>query len=304
MRTLILIPILLACTTAACGTGRGSMLCGDVSPAPSATGDAAALTAQGDAAWEQREDETQARGAIAAWQEALRVQPNNPELRARLARAHYYLADSVLWFKANVDESEAGAQEMAANYREAANQAELSLGQGYPAYRSKFCARQPFGVALEQLDARAVPALYWYAASLSRWALMVSLLEVLDQTDRIKAMMAFIKQTQPDFWYGAADRYLGGYNTKIPLPSGNLPVALKHFEASLAAGPNYLATKVIMAEMYATKAGDRDLFKRLLDEVIAFDLSAAPELRAENAAEQKKAKFLLADIDNLVEERE
>ncbi len=304
MRSLLLLTTLLGCATAACGTGRGSMLCGDINPAPSASGDAAALTESGDAAWERREDEAQARAAIAAWQESLRVQPNNPELRARLARAHYYLADSVLWFKANVDESEAAAQEMAANYREAANQAEFSLGQGYPAYRSKVCARQAPQVALDQLDARAVPAIYWYAASLSRWALMVSLLEVLDQTDRIKAMMAFIKRTQPDFWYGAPDRYLGGYNTKIPLPSGNLPVALKHFEASLAAGPNYLATKVIMAEMYATKAGDRDLFKRLLQEVIDFNLDAAPELRAENAAEQKKAKFLLADIDNLVEERE
>lgn len=304
MRSLLILSALLGCATAACGTGRGSMLCGDIAPAPSATGDAAALEASGDAAWEKREDEAQARAAIAAWQEALRVVPSNPALRAKLARAHYYLADSVLWFKANVDESEAAASEMAANYREAANQAELSLGQGYAGYRTKFCAKQPFPVALEQLDAQAVPALYWYAASLSRWALMVSLLEVLDQTDRIKAMMAFIKRVQPSFWYGAADRYLGGYNTKIPLPSGNLPVAREHFEASLAAGPSYLATKVIMAEMYATKAGDRELFKRLLDEVIAFNLDDAPELRAENAAEQRKARFLLKDIDNLVEERE
>jgi hypothetical protein len=304
MRSLVILASLLSFATSACGTGRGSMLCGDISPPPSATGDAAALEATGDAAWARREDEAQARAAIAAWQEALRVVPNNPALRAKLARGHYFLADSVLWFGANVDESEAAATEMAANYREAANQAELSLGQGYAGYRTKFCARQPFAVALEQLDAKAVPALYWYAASLSRWALMVSLLEVLDQTDRIKAMMAFIKQAQPDYWYGAADRYLGGYNTKIPLPSGNLPVAREHFEASLKAGPNYLATKVIMAEMYATKAGDRDLFKRLLDEVIAFNLDDAPELRAENAAEQRKAKVLLADIDNLVEDRE
>ncbi len=305
MRTRLLLSItfMLGCATAACSTGRGSLLCGDLAFEPAA-GNALELEATGDAAWAERHDEARARAAIAGWQEALRVDPKNTALRSKLARAHYFLADSVLWFKVNVDESEAAAQEMAANYREAANQAELALGLGYPAYRSKVCARQPYEVALGQLDARAVPALYWYAASLSRWALMVSLLEVLDQTDRIKSMMAFIKQTQPDFWYGAADRYLGGYNTKIPLPSGNLPVALTHFEASLAAGPNYLATKVIMAEMYAAKAGDRDLFKRLLEEVIAFDVAAAPELRAENEAEQRKAKVLLDDIDNLVEERE
>ena len=54
--------------------------------------------------------------------------------------------------------------------------------------------------------------------------------------------------------------------------------------------------------MNAAKAGDRALFQRLLDEVLSFDLDSAPEIKPENAAEQKKAKFYLDDIDNLVEQ--
>lgn len=301
MRFVLPVLAVLGLATAACGTSRQSGLCGDINPAPSAEGDAAALEAEGDAAWESRGDEAQARAAIAAWQMSLKVEPNNSKLRAKLARAHYYFADSVLWLKKNLEDNDAAGAEMIANYREAANQAELSLGQGYPGYRSKFCARQPFSTALEQLDREAVPALYWYAASLSRWALLTSLLEVLNQTDRIKAMMDLIKRWEPSFWYHAADRYMGGYTTKIPFPSGDLPKSREHFEKSMAGAPNYLATKVIMAEMYATKAGDRDLFERLLKEVIAFDLEQEPALKPENAAEQKKAQYYLDDIDNLVE---
>jgi len=301
MRLLISAIAVLGLATAACGTSRQSGLCGDINPAPSAEGDSAAVEAEGDAAWVNRADEAQARAAIAAWQLALKISPNNSKLRAKLGRAHYYLADSVLWVKKNIGDSDTAGAEMIANYREAANQSELSLGQGYPGYRSKFCARQPFATALEQLDRDSVPAMYWYAASLSRWALQTSLLEVLNQTDRIRAMIDLVKRWDPTYWYNAADRYMGGYTTKIPFPSGDLPKSREYFDRAIAAAPQYLATKVVMAEMFATKAGDKALFERLLNEVIAFDLDQAPELRPENAAEQKKAKYYLDDIDNLVE---
>jgi hypothetical protein len=300
MRFAIPLIAALGISAAACGTSRQSGLCDDINPAPSAQGDARAVEAEGDAAWEQRADEAQARAAIAAWQLALKIEPNNPSLRAKLARAHYYLADSVLVVK-ELEGNDAVTPEIAANYREAANQAEMALGQRYPGYRSKFCARQPFATALEQLDREAVPALYWYAASLSRWALRVNLLEVLNQSDRIKAMMDLIMRWDRTFWHHAVDRYMGGYSTKIPFPSGDLPKSREHFEKSMAGSPGYLATRVIMAEMYATKAGDRELFARLLNEVISYDLEQTPELKPENAAEQKKAKFYLDDIDNLVE---
>jgi hypothetical protein len=143
--------------------------------------------------------------------------------------------------------------------------------------------------------------MYWYASALSRYALMTSLVEVLNQTDRIRAMMDLIQRLDPTYWYYASDRYLGAFYTKIPFPSGDLPKSTKHFEKAVQNAPSYLATKVIYAEMNATKAGDRALFKRLLEEVLAYDLESAPEIKPENAAEQKKAKYFLDDIDNLVD---
>jgi len=286
----------------ACGTSRQSGICGDVNPAPTGTGDAALLEKQGDEAWLLRGDQSQAEAAITAWNEALKVAPSRYDIRTKLARANYFLADSHLWMQYNIDGKEAVGERMASHYKAAANESELALGQRYPGFRSKYCARQPFQTALEQLDKDAVPAMYWYAASLSRYALMTSLVEVLNQKDRIKAMMDLIQRFDPSFWYYGADRYLGGFYTKIPFPSGDLPTSGKHFEKAVENAPSYLATKVIYAEMNAAKAGDRALFKRLLEEVLAFDLDSAPEIKPENAGEQKKARFYLDDIDNLVEQ--
>jgi hypothetical protein len=291
-----------AAALAACGTARQSGICGDVNPAPSGTGDADALNAEGDAAFAKRADEAQARAAIKAWNDALAVAPGRHDIRVKLARANYYLADSIVWMRFNIEGKADAGKEMASIYKEAANQAELALGQKYPGFRSKYCAKQPFNAALEQLDKEAVPGMYWYAASLSRYALMTSLVEVLNQTDRIKAMMELIHRFDPSFWYFASDRYLGGFYTKIPFPSGDLDKSRKHFDRAIEGAPTYLATRVIFAEMNAVKAGDKQLFSRLLNEVLAFDLTTAPDIQPENAAEQKKAKFYLDDIDNLIDE--
>lgn len=294
--------VVLSFASAACGTSRQSGICGDIKPAPTATGDIAASEKQAEDAWAQRGDEANARTAVEAWEKALAIDPSRHDLRLKVARAHYFLADGHLWFKKNVEHADGAQAEMAGHYKAAANQAEMALGQRYPGFRSKFCARQPFSTALEQLDKDAVPGMYWYAAALSRYALLTSIVEVLNQSERIKAMMDLIKQLQPDYWYFAADRYLGGFYTKIPFPSGDLELSRKHFETATTNAPQYLATKVIFAEMNATKANDRPLFKRLLDEVVAFDVTTAPEIAPENTAEQKKAKFYLENIDSMVEE--
>lgn len=287
-----------------CGTARQSGVCGDVNPAPTGSGDVEALEKEGDAAWAERADKAKAEAAVKAWQEALKASPSRHDLRTKLSRAHYFMADSVLWMDFRIGQNRAAGDLMAKHYKEAANEAEMALGQKYPGFRSKYCARQPFQTALEQLDKEAVPAMYWYAASLSRYALMTSLVEVLNQTDRIKAMMDLIQRLDPSFWYWAADRYQGGFYTKIPFPSGDLPRSTRHFDKAVQNAPNYLATKVIFAEMNAAKAGDKALFQRLLNEVLSFDLETAPEIKPENAAEQKKAKFYLDDMENMVEEPE
>ena len=289
IRQILLLGMMM--TLMACGAARQSGICGELPPAATATGDAAASEAEGNAAWEKRGDEAELRKAMTAWQQALSIDPSRGHLRVKLARAHYFLADGHLRF------DEMRQKEMLESYRDGTNHAELALGQEFPKYRAKFCARQPYSVALQQLDKEAIPAIYWYSTNLGKYALASSIVEVLNQKDRIKAMMELVYRIEPGFFKFAADRYLGAFYTKIPFPGGALPRSKGHFSASAEKAPEYLATKVLFAEMYAIKAKDRALFQSLLDEVVAFDVETLPEFKPENLVEQRKARDLLEEVD-------
>jgi len=281
----------LSTTLIACGASRQSGICGEATPPATAQGDADGFVSLADEAWDKRGDESQLRAAIDGWQKALAIDPSRGELRVKLARAHYFLADGHLRF------DEEREQEMVDNLRLGTNQAELALGQQYPNFRAKFCSRQPYSVALQQLDKGALGPKYWYSTNLGKYALATSIVEVLNQKDRIVAMMELVKSLDAGFFHHAADRYFGAFYTKIPFPTGDLPKSRGHFEASIAASPHYLATRVLLASMNAAKGGDRALFKEHLDAVMAFDLASRPDLVPENTAEQRKAEELLDEID-------
>jgi hypothetical protein len=292
MKPVVILALLgAAFSIGACGASRQSGICGTLSPDGSVSGDAKALEAEGDAAWAQRGDEAQLRAAIGAWQRSLALDPGNSTLRVRLAQAHYFLADGHLRF------DDAKQDEMLQSFRDGTNAAEVALGQQYPKFKAKFCSRQPFESALQQLDKGAIPAMYWYATNLGKYALATSIVEVLNQKDRIKALMDLVKELDPSFSYWAADRYFGAFFTKIPFPNGDLPLSAKHFQTSIEHAPEYLATKVLYAELNALKAGDRATFERLLKEVVEADPTATPALEPENRVEQRKAKLLLDEVD-------
>ncbi len=288
--------LLLTVSLIACGSSRQSGVCAKMPPDATAKGDAAAERAKGDAHWEGRIDESELRGAIESWKLSLAIDPTQADLRVKLAQAHYFLGDAYLRF----DDSK--KEEMVGHFEQGTNQAELALGQQFPKYRSKFCSRQPFASALAQVDQSGHRAMYWYATNLGKYALATSIVVVLNQKDRIKAMMQRIVDEDASFNYYAADRYFGAFYTKIPFPDGDLPKSAGHFQKSIDGAPSYLATKVLYADLNATKGGDKATFKRLLEEVLAFDIESVPELKPENAGEQRKAKALMEEIDFLFEE--
>jgi hypothetical protein len=274
-----------------CGGGRTSGICANLSPSATAQGDAKAAATTGEEGWKNRLDEAQLRKGIDAWENSLAIQPGQADLRVKLARAHYFLADGHLRF------DEEKSEEMLRHLETATNHAELALGQKYPGYAKKYCGRRPFKQALAQTDKGAAPAMYWYASALGKYALAKSIVLILNEKDRIKAMMTNIRDLDQAFFYNGPDRYFGAFYTKVPFPGGDIELSVKHFEASLAASPQYLATRVLYAELNRIKAGDKAKFKELLEAVLAFDLSTAPELIPENTIEQRKAKALMEEID-------
>ena len=292
MRATILVS-LFALIGAGCGAGRTSGICAELKP--TGQGDSVALAKEGTAAWAKRLEKAQVEKSIKEWTQSLAIKPNQPHVRLSLARAHYFYADGFLRFE------EEKTKEMLGHFKKATNNAELALGQFAPKYKKKHCGRWSYKVSLATLNKEAVPMMYWYAASLGKYALAKSIVLVLNEKDRIKAMMDKIYAWDRTYYHNASARYLGAYFTKIPFPGGDLPESAKKFRESMEGSPNYLATRVLYAELNVLKMKDRKaakaLFAKLLKEVLAFDLSKEPALIPENTIEQKKAKRLLDEID-------
>jgi len=56
---------------------------------------------------------------------------------------------------------------------------------------------------------------------------------------------------------------------------------------------------VAYAEYYARQTLDRELYVRLLEEALAFDLALAPDLTLPNVLAKRRAQRLLAQVEDV-----
>jgi prepilin-type processing-associated H-X9-DG protein len=299
MRSLVLTLslVLLASTAIGCAGSRQIGLCADnIYTAVSGDGDLAATLEAAEAAWASRGDTARLQEAITQWEKALTLAPGNHEVYERLARANYFMADGHLRFVEDAEE------QMLQTYEKGTYYAELGLGLAAPSFRDRVCAGDYVEDVVTDLSTKGVPSMYWYATNLGKWALATGLLVALGNKDKIFAMMTRIKATMPDYFYGAAERYFGAFYTKIPFPGGDEELSKENFESSKSRFPDYLATRVLMADLHATKFDNRAMFVDELNYVLAASADVIPEIAPENAVEQKKAAALMEDLDDYFDE--
>lgn len=269
-----------------------SAAAGATAPAEAAAS-AATARAAADAAFENRDDRAQLEQAIGDYEKALAGSPNDVTLYERLARATYFLADAHL-------RAEPVKQEEIYNKS-------IEWGERCMALDANFKAKVEGGTKPDQaakgLSKEYAGCIYWAAAALGKWATIKGFATRVANKDRIKNWVDTVTLLDPTYFYGAPDRYWGAYYAILPGFMGkDLNKSEEHFKKSLAIAPNYLGTKVLMAERLATERSDRALFKALLEEVINADPNVQPEIAPENKVEQVKAKELLAQIDEKVPE--
>jgi len=282
---------------------------------PAAKGtDAAKHRVAGDAAFAARKDVKKAKAAIASYEAALAAAPRDVKTRLRLARTYYLLGDGHYRF-----EEEDDAQLEA--FLKGGHHAGIAVALTAPRFRSMICAGQPVDDAIAVLDARGIPAMYWFATNLGKYGLAKDLIELLANKDMIYGVMNAARRLAPSYFHHAPDRYLGAYYTKVPFPKGDLARSLRHFQATMRGDRRYLATYVLVAAMYtlkvksqvpakakycklgsplsdkATEHPCRRLFRRLLDHVIKTPANVLPEIEAEQLVEKEKAKRLLEELD-------
>ncbi len=113
---------------------------------------------------------------------------------------------------------------------------------------------------------------------------------------RPRILLEHILSVEEDYDRGSAHLYMGAIDGLLPAAMGGKPeLAKKHFERAieLSEGQNLMA-KVFYAESYAKPMFDRELYNRLLTEVIRAD-KQAPNLVLSNTIAQQQALQLLAE---------
>ncbi len=238
--------------------------------------------------WLARADEASLRGAISRWDSAVKAKPSDYETYAKLSRACYLLADGFLAFDPTKDNEFMVTHERGVAY------AELGL----TAISPRFAKLREQGVKIEDaidvLDRSAIPLLYWWDVNLGKWARLKGMTTMLQHKDRIFKVMTKVYETDPDYFYGAPDRYFGGYFAVAPtFAGGDVAKSRVYFDNSLKKGYNYLATHNLVAEYLAPKLQDKALFEREIKFVLDTPAETIPELVPEQNIEKKKAQLLL-----------
>ena len=263
-------------------------------PAAAPTADEAQKTAveEGDALWKERGDKAKLVAAINKWEVAA-AQSADPVLLSKISRAHYLLGDGFHALEGNLEQRDS-------EYQLGLDWATKALKIAAPEFAKAMAEGKKHSESITLATKDAVPAAYWYATNLGKWAASRGFATRLRYKDDIKATMMHIKSMDEMYFYAAPYRYLGSFEALTAgLAGGSLEKSEENYKKGIELAPNYLGTKVLWAEYLCVKQQNKAMFKQLLDEVIAANASIDPEVEPENKIEQEKAKKLLAKIDEL-----
>jgi hypothetical protein len=242
-----------------------------------------------DALWAQRKDPAKHMEAIAKW-EALAATSADAELYAKLARAWYFAGERAAFEDKNEKRDEA--------YQKGLDWATKSLKLSAPDFAKSMAEGKTHAESIVKAPKESIPAMYWYASSLGKWAASKGFATKLRYKDDIKATIDHIKSMDEKYFFAAPWRYLGGYEAQTAgLAGGSLDKSEENFKKAVELAPTYLGTKVLWADYLCVKRQDKATFEKLLKDVVAANASAEPEIEAENLLEQEKAKKLLSQID-------
>ena len=99
--------------------------------------------------------------------------------------------------------------------------------------------------------------------------------------------------------YGSPHLIMGVLNSLLPAAMGGKPQeAKKHFEWAMEISKGrFLQVQVMYAKNYAKKVFDRELYEKLLKQVIDTPADIVPELTLVNVLAKEEAKRMLAEAD-------
>ncbi|MCX8112623.1 MAG: TRAP transporter TatT component family protein [Bacteroidia bacterium] len=252
---------------------------------------AALVWAQSDlqALWAERDNPEKAQAAIRLLESSLAQNPHQPQQVVQLARLYYLLGEQT-------NEKPLRLELYDKAYKLCRNELAHQLGLS-PSVKDEELVKKA------QKD--HMPLLYWGAASIARWGKHAPFRQKVQARSTIRLYWDRIMELDPTYFHGGGYRFFGGYYALVPAITGDQDVnkSREMFEKCLATAPYYLETKVLYAEAYAAhpKVRNKELFRKLLQEVIQAQPGDDPDYAPENRLAQRKARTLLGEEAELFE---
>ncbi|MEY4631662.1 MAG: hypothetical protein RIQ81_1782 [Pseudomonadota bacterium] len=236
------------------------------------------------ALWGKRLNQSDLEASLRLFEQLVNQDANDVESLVYLTRGYYFLADGHMTEEAQ---------------KKATWETGTAWGERALATNASFRKRvkdegKKIEEALDTLTAAEVPALYWTASNLGKWARLSGLPTMLANKNRIRLMIERVEALKPDYFYGAAPRYWGAYYAVAPsFAGGSLTKSEENFQRSLKMSNDYFGTHVLIADTLAPKKGDKEMFKKHLEFVLKAKPESLPDIVPEQIVEQRKAKKMM-----------
>lgn len=200
--------------------------------------------------------------------------------------------------KVSAEHQMLGLKEISSEYAAAAKFADKALMVNtayYQRIKSKDGTQEN---SLELLNLAEIEALYCSAMNQARWSRSVSFATFQKMRKKAQAMIERVNQLNPNYKYGAYHRYRGWEYAVSPFyAGGNLSKSQVEYNKAIKINNHYIANDVELAEFYAVKKKDKELFVKHLELALKKDPYALNSELADQILMQRKAKKLLDQKD-------
>jgi predicted anti-sigma-YlaC factor YlaD len=160
--------------------------------------------------------------------------------------------------------------------------------------------REDPATALAKTKREHVPLLYWTAAAwAAATALSVDDSELTADQFQVEAIMRRVLELDERYENGSVHDFFLAFEAGRPSAAGgSTQRAREHFERAMQLSRGLRAFPLVTAaESLAVAAQDREEFEEMLQQALAIDTDAMPEVRLANLVAQKRARWLLERTD-------
>ncbi len=161
---------------------------------------------------------------------------------------------------------------------------------------------EEFKQSVQALNADHRNGLFWMSQCWANW-LIINLddLQAFVAMALVETAMQRMLELDASYHYAGPHLFFGGfYGGRPKILGGNPDKARRHFDLCLKLTERkYLIAQLLYAKIYAVQVQDRELFKKLLNEVLEAPADILPEQRLANAVAKMKAQTLLETADEL-----